>query len=264
MELVAWLDARAWAERPSVLFATARLIEAKVLLPGASVLARMIGSARDRAAARRHRTLSGAATDEQLSRLEVLRAGPRKLTASEVAEAFERMAAVGAVGVGDLTVDVAAGRLRALARYALAAKAQTLRRLSPERRAPRPLAAPWQLELDAIDDALILLDQECGLLLSRAAREHKDRRYTKLPDLDQAARRLRAAVLVLLDPPPSGIEELWSAIGQRVSRSELELAAATVHQLRYQPDANDGQDAAFRGDLVRRYPESQTVHADHV
>ena len=53
-ELLAWLDARAWAtaERPSVLFdlATARLIEGKVLLPGASVLARAVATARDRAA----------------------------------------------------------------------------------------------------------------------------------------------------------------------------------------------------------------------
>lgn len=53
-ELHGWLDARAWAiaEPPSVLFdlATARLIEAKVLLPGASVLARVVASARDRTA----------------------------------------------------------------------------------------------------------------------------------------------------------------------------------------------------------------------
>ena len=118
---MAWLDARAWAtaERPSVLFdlATARLIDAKVLLPGASVLARLVASARDRAAARLYRTLAEAATDERvsvssscsevpggesLSGLELLRAGPRKLTASEVAEAFERLAAVRAVDVGDL------------------------------------------------------------------------------------------------------------------------------------------------------------------
>ena len=45
----------------------------------------------------------------------------------------------------------------------------------------------------------------------------------------------------------------WNAIGRHVSRSELELAAATVHQLAAQPNADDGQDAAFRGELLRRY-----------
>jgi hypothetical protein len=188
-ELGRWLDARAWAtaERPSVLFdlATARLIDAKVLLPGASVLARAVASARDRAVARLHRTLAEAAIDEQrhrveqllevaageqLSPLELLRTGPRKLTASEVAEAFERLAAIVSVGVGDLIVDVPAGRLRALARYGLAAKAQTLRRLSPDRRAATLLAALWQLERDAADDALIVLDRVTGLLLSHAER----------------------------------------------------------------------------------------------
>jgi hypothetical protein len=126
--------------------------------------------------------------------------------------------------------------------------------LSPDRRIATLLAALWQLELDATDDALIVLDRVCGLLLSYAAREHKDRRYSELPDLDHAARRLRAAVLVLLDPPPGGIQELWSAIDRRVSRSELERAAATVHQLASEPDDRDGQDAAFRGELLRRYP----------
>jgi hypothetical protein len=271
-ELSGWLDARAWAtaERPSVLFdlATARLIEGKVLLPGASVLARAVAAARDRAAVRLYRTLSDAVTldqrrrleellevdaGQQLSRLEVLRAGPRRLTASEVADAFQRFAAVRAVGAGDPTVDVPAGRVRALARYGLTGKAQTLRRLSSQRRNATLLAALWQLELDAIDDALILLDQVTDLLLSQATREYKDRRYKQLPDLDRAARALRAAVLVLLDPPPGGIEELWSAIAARVPRSELLLATDTVHRLASQPDLQDGQDAAFREELLRRY-----------
>ena len=51
--------------------ATARLIEGKVLLPGASVLARAVAAARDRAAARLHRTLSDA-TPDQRRRLEEL------------------------------------------------------------------------------------------------------------------------------------------------------------------------------------------------
>jgi len=97
-ELTIWLHARAWttAERPSVLFdlATARLIEATVLLPGASVLARLIAAARDQASEHLYATLAGALTagerkrlrallevipGELLSDLERLRSGPRKL-----------------------------------------------------------------------------------------------------------------------------------------------------------------------------------------
>jgi hypothetical protein len=75
-ELTAWLHARAWvtAERPSVLFdlATARLIEAKVLLPGASVLARLVAAARDHASDRLHATLADALTPAQREGLRAL------------------------------------------------------------------------------------------------------------------------------------------------------------------------------------------------
>jgi len=96
-----------------------------VLLPGATVLARAVARARDRAAARLHRTLAEAVTaeqrhrleellevpvNEQLSRLQELRAGPRTLTASEVAEAFERLAAVAAGEVAEAFERLAAVR----------------------------------------------------------------------------------------------------------------------------------------------------------
>jgi len=47
-------------------------------------------------------------------------------------------------------------------------------------------------------------------------------------------------VLVLLDLPAGGIEELWQAIGHHVTRSELEQAVATVHKLTSQPNQADG------------------------
>lgn len=275
-ELSDWLDARAWAtaERPSVLFdlATARLIEAKILLPGASVLARRVASARDQAAQRLYASLSGALTDAQRERLDALltissdagvsglerlRAGPRGMTAKELVTALERLAEIRGVGVGDITVDVPAGRERALARYGLTAKAQALRRMAPARRTATVLAALWELELDATDDALIFLDGLFGQLLSRASRVHRDERFKALPDLDRAARHLQAAVRVLLDPPPGGMDAVWAAIGVHVTREQLQAATDAVDRLT--PPQSPGQDAEFRGELLRRYPTAQRI-----
>ena len=257
------------APERSVDLATARLIEAKVLLPGASVLARLIAAARDQASDRLHATLANALTTGQRKRLrtlldvlpgetasglERLRAGPRKLTATELLDALLRLRYVRDVGVGHVVVDVPAGRERALASYGLVAKAQALRRMSARRCDATMLAALWQLELDAADDALLLLDQVLDQLLSQAAREHKAARFKQLPELDRAARRLRAAVLVLLDPPPGGVDALWAAIGARVSRDELHAASDAIGRLTPPELDSGGQDAAFRAELLPRYP----------
>ena len=101
-ELAAWLHARAWvtAERPSVLFdlATARLIEAKVLLPGASVLARLVAAARDRASDRLYATLSGALTAAQRERLRAL----LEVAPGETVSGLKELAANNLPGLGGI------------------------------------------------------------------------------------------------------------------------------------------------------------------
>jgi hypothetical protein len=62
------------AEQPSVLFdlATSRLVEARLLLPEARVLARLLARVRERVAARLWSKLAGQVNDEHRQRLERL------------------------------------------------------------------------------------------------------------------------------------------------------------------------------------------------
>ncbi len=120
-DLVDWLQARVRlaTERPGVLFdlATSRLLEAKVLLPGPTVLARLVASVRDQAATWLWEALSAApdaaqrtrlegllsvANGERTSTLERLRRGPTSVTAAGLLGALQRLEEIRALDVGGL------------------------------------------------------------------------------------------------------------------------------------------------------------------
>ena len=72
-QLVRWLYGRAWvgSESPSILFdlVTARLVEQKILLPGVTVLERLVASIRERTAHRLWRILAKIPSEEQREKL---------------------------------------------------------------------------------------------------------------------------------------------------------------------------------------------------
>lgn len=104
-----------------------------------------------------------------LSRLERLRRSPTSVTATGMLAALARLHEIQALGVTGVDLSaIPPGRLAALARHAAAAKAQTVARMTPDRRDATLLATAHQLQGAATDDVLDLLDQLLGALLGRA------------------------------------------------------------------------------------------------
>jgi hypothetical protein len=270
--LTRWLANRAWisAERPSLLFdlATARLVERKVLLPGVTVLARLVAQVRDKAAYRLWRTLARALKPRQVTRLEALlvadehsrqsplerlRRAPTRVSVAGLVEALQRLQDIRALGVGHIDLSaVPPVRVHILARYAAAARSQAIARMPPPRRHATLLAFAQEVEVAALDDVLDLFDQLITAMLARVERSGQQRRLRTLKDLDRAALLLRQACLVVLDPACAD-QRVRASVFNRVPRDQLTQAAAQVAELVGRPDDHYYEDLRSRYSQVRRF-----------
>src|SRR4051812_21786219 len=270
--LARWLANRAWvsAERPGVLFdlATARLVERRVLLPGVTVLARLVAQVRDRAASRLWRTLARGLKPRQAARLETLlvadehsrqsllerlRRAPTRVSVAGMVEALGRLQEIRALGVGHVDLStVPPVRVQALARYAAAARTRAIARMPPSRRHATLLAFVKVQETAALDDVVDLLDQLITAMLSRVEHAGQRRRLRTLKDLDRAALLLHEACLVLLDPscPDRHVRD---AVFARIPRDQLVHAVAQVAELVGPLDDHYFEDLRTRYSQVRRF-----------
>jgi TnpA family transposase len=195
-----WLYERAWVsdESPSVLFdlTTARLIENKILLPGVTVLIRLIGSVRERVSQRAWTMVSKLPTAEQQNQLESilsvnektkqtlldqLRCSPTRYSAPALVEALNRLVTIRAFGIRKLNVTkIPPNRLKSLTRTALTVRAQAISRMSQKRRIAVLVAFIYVMEAIAIDDTLDLLQLLVKDLLASSEREGKKERLRTL------------------------------------------------------------------------------------
>ncbi|MEE9146074.1 MAG: Tn3 family transposase [Candidatus Tectomicrobia bacterium] len=270
--LVRWLYTRAWlsAERPSVLFdfTTARLVERKILLPGVTVLARLVARIRDRAATRLwHRLAQLPNADQQAklvalvhvpdgvraSPLDQLRRAPVRVSGPALIDALQRVDDIRALGVGKLPLEhIPPNRLRALARYGAAARAQAIARMTQERRIATLLAFARAFELIAIDDALDLLDLLISDIIRDAQNDGEKERLRTLRDLDAAALQLWDALQILLDENVHAPAVRTQTYAQ-IPRERLLEAGAQVEALTRPPDDHYYSELVDRYRRVRRF-----------
>lgn len=267
-----WLYTRAWwsEERLTVLFdlAMARLIDRKVLLPGVSVLERLISSAREHASRRLWRLLSAIPTQQQQALLETLlevparerqtpldrlRRGPTRVSGPTLVGALHRVKAIRLFEMEHLDLSfVPRGRLKALVRHATTALIQHLRHLAQDRRIATLLAFTHTYLAVVHDDALDLFDLLMRTTNATATREGQQERLRTIHDLDAAAQVLAQACQIVLDETQDPVT-LLQRIYICVPAEHLRVAVTTVGELTRPSDDNYAQELLGRYLMMRRF-----------
>ena len=271
LTLTRWLYTRAWTanERPGVLFdlATNRLVKAKILLPGVTVLERLVAAVRDRAAARTWRLLATAPSrlerarllglvdveaGRRTSELDRLRKSPTEVSGPGVVKALDRYTQIAALGAGgwDLSA-VPPGRITALARFAKAARAQAVAELTDDRCVATLVAFAAEMEPVAGDEALEVFDLLVGDLIRTSGYRAGQERLRTLRDLDAAALSMREVWLQMRAAHADPARDLVAAFETLAEQGDA--AAEVIGEVAQQPDDDFQEQLTERSRTIRRF-----------
>ena len=268
---VRWCYGRAWNsdEIPSVLFdaATVWLLEHKVLLPGVTVLERLVVQVRERATRRAWRCLSQQLDATQQAKLaallvpkaevwytplEQLRRSPTRHSAPALTQALQRLQQIRDLGVSHLTLtQIPPMRVKALSRLAFTMRAQAIAQMPVERRLATLLAFAKEIEATAQDETLDILEGLVKALLAESVREGKKERLRTLGDLDKAALRLSQVCSRLLENDVPTLPTRESLFAQ-VSEAQLAAAITQVEALARPADDHYYPEVIARWRTVRQ------------
>lgn len=252
-----WLYALCWSgdDRPGPLIdrAAAWLIANKVLLPGVTVLERLVASVRDRARTRLWKHLVASLSDPQRSRiaqlfdegdasafaaLDALRTVPSKRAPTEFLRHLDRLEAVRAFDLRpSMPKGVPAATLERLARVARISKPSAIAALREPRRTATVAALFHTLEAAAQDDAAELAEGLLTDLVKDAEAGGKQARLRSLRDLDDAAMLLREMGRLVMADDALPLDHWRNVLFDRLPRVTLEAAMAKVDAIAQPADA---------------------------
>lgn len=265
-----WLYQQAWTtgDGPLALFrrSVRYLQNTKVLLPGATVLARVVSAVRERATRQLRRKIIAAAPAEVLPRLlalfeapegarrsgyDRLRRAPTNASIGGLVAALDRLAEVIALGAGSIDLShLPAGRIGDIARYANGAWIQQIANLGEERKAATLIVFAVALTASALDDVVDVLDVVLGDLQINVRTAGQRRRLDDLPVYNAAVADLQASIRRLY--------AVHDADGNRadaftVERSKVDTAMTTIDTHMRPTDDNFLDLLMDRYSAVRRF-----------
>lgn len=272
--------ARAWTrrERPSELFdhAVVWLRDAKVPLPGLSVLTRLVSEVRADADTRMYDTIADQVAaelratldrllvvddDARVSPLQQLRRVPTVASGRQLVRALRRVEEVRAVGA--LVVDVSAipdARVEALARHGLATDVASLRRLPTRRRIATLVAVVQSLAVTAVDDAVdvfsVLMATKLIRPAERASNKQRLRVWNDLADASSTLAATGRVVLELMADTNDPVDPLDEALAWRRLMSTIQedkLASAVGVAIDVVPPGERDRHAGARKELLAKY-----------
>ncbi len=282
-EFEEFLRDRAWvhAEGPAALFnqAVGWLLSNRILLPGITVLDRLVSKARSDAAERVYELLAAAARDVdpmlpgrlrqslrvptgfRFSELESWKQSPTRISGPAMVSALDRALELESLRVRDADCSVVPpSRIAALGRYGMVSKAAALVSLVEPRRTGTLLALVKHLDAVAVDDVLDLFALLMSTRLINQARAASNTdRLASLPRLEKASRILALVnrqLIAALDAAASednvlNADALWRSLEEVVPKDQIVAAVETVTEL--VPDDDGSAEVATRVALAERY-----------
>jgi TnpA family transposase len=266
------LFSRAWVsnERPTLMFdfATAWLIQQKVLLPGVTTLTRLISEIRERVAKRLLIQLSSLPTDEQKAKLETLlhvpdgqrislfdryRRGPVTISSTAFNAAIERYKDLQEFGMQELDFSrIPPVRLKNLARHAGMISMHKIASMSEKKRIAILVAFAKAFETISLDDALDVMDLLITSIAGDAKKIGQRKRLRTLKDLDKSALAL-AEVCVLILNDETHDDQLRKTIFARIPRERLAQSIAAINDLARLPDDKFHEEMMEQYGRIRRF-----------
>lgn len=264
-------------ERPSLMFdfATAWLIQNKILLPGPSTISRLISEIRERSYDRLWLRLSSLPTSEQKSKLETLlevpegmrtssfdqyRKGPTAISSKAFNAAMVRYTELLTFGIHELNFsNIPPVRLRDLARYAGMSSVYKIARMQNDKRVAILVAFVRALVTIALDDALEVLDLLITDIAGKAKSLGQKKRLRTLKDLDKSALTLAKACALILSEDTQD-NRLREEIFAQIDKERLAESIAVVKNLARPHDDKFHDEMVEQYGRVRRFlPQLLTI-----